>query len=138
MDTTVAHHPVLKPCLKNKNNSIVIPFSRIEQQSDKLCMRHLPVVEIISDESEGRLLPVSVALRKELFALHRQATFISTTGGMIEEALEGDLPTNPNTAPQAGAGRWPSCPKEVDTLSGEPTFLIIVPYKSSSRCSIIP
>ena len=59
-------------------------------------MGHLPVVEIISDESEERLLPVSAALREELFALHRQATFISSTGGVIEEALEGDWPTNPN------------------------------------------
>ena len=74
LDTTVVHLPVLKPCLKNKNNLNVIPYSRIEQPSDKLCMGHLPVVEIISDESEGRLLPVSAALREELFSLHRQAS----------------------------------------------------------------
>ena len=47
LDITVVHHPVLKPTLKDKNNSIVIPYSRIEKPTDKLCMGHLPVVEII-------------------------------------------------------------------------------------------
>ena len=36
MNTTVVHQPVLKPCLKKKNNSIVIPTSSIEKPADKL------------------------------------------------------------------------------------------------------
>ena len=82
-------------------------------------MGHLPVVEIISQGNEGRLLPVSAALKEELFSLSREASFISSTSGNSELALENDWPTNPNTTLPAGAGRWPLCPKEVDTNAGE-------------------
>ena len=82
-------------------------------------MGHLPVVEMIAEESDRRLLPVSAALREELFALHRQATYIASTGGVIEDALNGDWPSSPSTAPPTGAGKWPQCPQEMDTTSGE-------------------
>ena len=88
-------------------------------------MGHLPVVEIISDENEECLLTVSAALMEELFALHRQATYIASTSGVIEDALKGDWPSSPSTAPPAGAGKWPPCPQEVDTSSGE-TFSLII------------
>ena len=119
LDLTVVHHPCLKPCLKNKNNSIVIPYARIEKPSDNLCMGHLPVVEIIAEDSDRRLLPVSAALREELFALHRQATYIASTSGVIEDALNGDWPSNPSMALPTGAGKWPQCPQEIDSNSGE-------------------
>ena len=128
MDITVVNHPVLKPCLKKKNNSIVIPYSRIERPFDKLCMGHLPVVDIISDENEERLLPVSAALREELFALHRQATYIASTSGVIEDALKVDWPSSPSTATPAGAGKCPPCPQEVDAKSGDTFFFNDIPY----------
>ena len=135
MDTTVVHHPVLKFCLKKKNNSIVIPYSRIELPSNKLCMGHLPVVEYISEENEERLLLVSAALREELFALHRQATYIASTSKVIEDALNVDWPTSPSTAPPAGAGKWPPCPQEVDTSSGETFSLILYLIKVATVVS---
>ena len=88
-------------------------------------MGDLPVVEMIAEKSDTRILQVSAALREELFALHRQSTYIASTGGVIEDALNGDWPSSPNTAPPAGAGKWPSCPQEMDTTSGEMLSLII-------------
>ena len=64
------HHPCFKPSLKEKNNSIVIPFVRIEKPIDKLFLGHLPVVEIIPSGDDELFLPKSSALREEMFTLH--------------------------------------------------------------------
>ena len=58
------HHPCFKPSLKEKNNSIVIPYARIEKPKNKLCSGHLPVVEILSSGEDEVLLPESAALKE--------------------------------------------------------------------------
>ena len=87
---------------------------------------------------EEQFLPVSAALREELFSLHRDASFISSTGSNIKQALADDWPTNPNTALPAGAGRLPVCPKEEDSGAGESYFGIHRVYMSRSRCKTYP
>ena len=87
---------------------------------------------------EEQFLPVSAALREELFSLHRDASFISSTGSNIEQSLVDDWPTNRNTALPAGAERWPVCPKEVDSGGDESYFANHKVYISSSRCKTYP
>ena len=103
---------------------------------DKLCLGHLPVVEIIPVGDDGILLPESALLREELFALHRDVSFISSTGTNTESALTEDWPQNPNTALPTGAERLPTCPKEVDSSAGEILLLHIRVHVISSRCKI--
>ena len=85
---------------------------RKEKPTDKLCLGHLPVVEIIPSGDDEVLLPESSSLREELFTLHRDVSFISSTGANTEQALAEAWPTNPNTALPTGAeshlakGRW--------------------------------
>ena len=66
------HHPVYKPSLKDKVNSIIVSYAKMERPTVKFCMGHLLVVKILaSGDQEARLLQ-SVALREELFNLHRE------------------------------------------------------------------
>jgi len=57
LGTSYVHHPRFKPSLKEKNNSIVIPYARIEKLTDKLCLGCLPVIEILSFGKDEVLLP---------------------------------------------------------------------------------
>ena len=59
----------------------------MERPTDKLCMGHIPVVEILPSGDQQALLPQSAALRQELFSLHREVTFISSSGLNTEQAL---------------------------------------------------
>ena len=70
-ETTFVHHPVYKPCITSNNNSLVVPYIRVEKPTQKFCLVHLPVIEILTDDDNSRSLPQSSALRQELFSLHR-------------------------------------------------------------------
>ena len=71
LETTYVHHPVYKPSLKEKVNSIIVPYAKFEKPEQKFCLAHLPVIEIIASDVEETSMPQSSALREELFCLHR-------------------------------------------------------------------
>ena len=71
LETSFVHHPVYKPCLSSNNNSLVVPYAKLEKPTQKFCLVHLPVIEILTGEEDFRSLPQSAALRQELFSLHR-------------------------------------------------------------------
>ena len=71
LETTYVHHPVYKPTLRNSKNSMTIPYSRIEQPTQKFCFGHIPILEAITGQDEEVALPTSSALREELYSLHR-------------------------------------------------------------------
>ena len=71
LETTFIHHPVYKPCLSSNNNSMVVPYARVEKPTQKFCLVHIPVIEILTEDDDSRSLPQSSALRQELFTLHR-------------------------------------------------------------------
>ena len=98
LTTSHVHHPVYKPSLNEKNNSIIIPYTKTERPTDKLCMGHIPVVEILPSGEQQALLPQSAALREELFSLHREVTFISSSGLNTEQALAEAWSSSPNIA----------------------------------------
>ena len=71
LETTFVHHHVYKPCLTSYNNSLVVPYSKVEKPSQKFSLVHLPVIEILTEDDDSRSLPQSSALHQELFSLHR-------------------------------------------------------------------
>ena len=74
LDTTYVYHPCFKPSL----NSIVIPYVSNEKPMEKLCLGHLPVVEIIPSWDEELNLAESSSLTEELFTLHQNVSFFSS------------------------------------------------------------
>ena len=66
LPTTHVHHPVYKPSLKEKVNSIIVPYAKLEKPEQKFCLAHLPVIEILVTGDEDRTLPQSSALREKL------------------------------------------------------------------------
>ena len=135
LDTTYVHHLCYKPSIISKKNSMVIPYARAEKPTDKLCLGHLPVIKIIPWTESDMMMPESAGIREELFSLHRDASFISSTGTNIELTLADDWPQNPNTALPSGAGKLPVCPKEVDSCAGKrPLIHNSWIYVVSTRC----
>ena len=71
LETTHVHHPVYKPTLKDKVNSMIVPYAKLEKLTQKFCLAHLPVIEFLTAEEGERVLPQSSAHREEMFSLHR-------------------------------------------------------------------
>ena len=71
LETSFVHHPVYKPTLTSNINSLVVPYAKLEKPSQKFCLVHLPVIEILTGDENARALPQSAALRQELYSLHR-------------------------------------------------------------------
>ena len=71
LETTYVHHSVYKPSLKNNVNSMIVPYSKLEKPTQKFCLGHLPIIEILTANEGERALPTSSALREELFSLDR-------------------------------------------------------------------
>ena len=127
-----------KPSLKEKVNSIIVPYAKMERPKDKFCMGHVPVVEILTSGDQEARLPQSAALREELFSLHRDVGFISSSGHNTEQSLADEWPSSPNTALPNGAGRWPNCPPETSCSAGKSSFsniwfIQLAPYPGSYR-----
>ena len=71
LETTYVHHPVYKPSLRDKVNSMIVPYAKLEKPTQKFCLAHLPVIEILASREDDKVLPQLSALREELFSLHR-------------------------------------------------------------------
>ena len=71
LETSFVHHPVYKPTLTSNINSLVVPYAKLEKPTQKFCLVHLPVIEILTGDEDSRSLPQSATLCQDLFSLHR-------------------------------------------------------------------
>ena len=56
LPTTHVYHPVYKPSLKEKVNSIIVPIAKLEKPQQKFFLAHIPVIEIIATGDEDRTM----------------------------------------------------------------------------------
>ena len=50
LETSFVHNPVYKPTLTSNINSLVVPYAKLEKPTQKFCLVHLPVIEILTGD----------------------------------------------------------------------------------------
>ena len=120
-------------------HSWLIPYARIEKTTDKLCMGHQPVVEIIpTGETKSSFCQCQQRSGRSYSHCTEMQVSSLPPGPTSSRRWRMTGLENPNTALPAGAGRWLVCPKEEDSGAGESYFGIHRVYMSRSRCKTYP